>query len=169
MRFGVNLHNYGPLGKASAISTIAKRAEQLGYHSAWTTGHILVPQETGDPYGHLLETLTTLSYLAASLARSTWALRSSSFVRATRSSWPSRPPPSASSAADASRSGSASGGSNASSNTSARTSRGAAPSPDEYLEAIKTLWAADGPISFHGTSVDFSGALLTRPRPGKQT
>jgi alkanesulfonate monooxygenase SsuD/methylene tetrahydromethanopterin reductase-like flavin-dependent oxidoreductase (luciferase family) len=42
----------------SSFAAITQRTEQLGYHAAWTTGHVLVPQENAEPYGHLLETLT---------------------------------------------------------------------------------------------------------------
>jgi probable F420-dependent oxidoreductase len=31
---------------------------------------------------------------------------------------------------------------------------------DEYLDVIKALWAADGPIDFHGETINFEGALL---------
>jgi probable F420-dependent oxidoreductase len=69
MKIGVNLHNYGPFATKSAIDAIAERAEGLGYDSIWTADHILVPRTEPEPFGQLLETLTTLSYVAAKTLR----------------------------------------------------------------------------------------------------
>jgi len=63
--FGVNLPNYSSLGNREAMSAIAERAEALGYASLWTSDHILVPKNLPEPFGNLLESFTTLSYLAA--------------------------------------------------------------------------------------------------------
>ena len=65
MRIGLNLPNYGELGTRSALSAIADAAEAAGYASLWTTDHILLPSRMPEPYGHLLESLTTLSFLSA--------------------------------------------------------------------------------------------------------
>jgi probable F420-dependent oxidoreductase len=65
MKIGVNLHNYGPFASKPAIDAIVERAEALGYESIWTSDHILVPRTEPEPFGQLLETLTTLSYVAA--------------------------------------------------------------------------------------------------------
>jgi probable F420-dependent oxidoreductase len=65
MRVGVNLPNYSDLGTRDAIRAIAERAEALGYESVWTTDHVLMPKIHPEPYGHILETLSTLAYLAA--------------------------------------------------------------------------------------------------------
>jgi probable F420-dependent oxidoreductase len=65
MMFGLNLPNYSSLGIREAIIAIAERAEDLGYSSLWTSDHILVPKNLPEPYGNLLESFTTLSYLAA--------------------------------------------------------------------------------------------------------
>lgn len=69
MRVGVNLPNYSELGNRGAIDAIADTAEELGYASLWTTDHILLPTRLPEPYGQLLESLTTLSYLAARTER----------------------------------------------------------------------------------------------------
>jgi probable F420-dependent oxidoreductase len=69
MKIGVNLHNYGPFATKPAIDAIAERAEALGYDSLWTADHILLPQTEPEPFGQLLETLTTLSYIAANTRR----------------------------------------------------------------------------------------------------
>jgi probable F420-dependent oxidoreductase len=65
MLFGLNLPNYSSLGHRDAMIAIAERAEALGYSSLWTSDHILLPTTLPDPYGNLLESFTTLSYLAA--------------------------------------------------------------------------------------------------------
>jgi probable F420-dependent oxidoreductase len=69
MRVGVNLPNYSDLGTRDTISSIADAAEELGYASLWTTDHVLLPTRLPEPYGRLLESLTTLSYLAARTER----------------------------------------------------------------------------------------------------
>jgi probable F420-dependent oxidoreductase len=69
MKIGVNLHNYGPFASKPAIDAIAERVEALGYDSIWTADHILVPRTEPEPFGQLLETLTTLSYVAAKTQR----------------------------------------------------------------------------------------------------
>jgi probable F420-dependent oxidoreductase len=66
---GLNLPNYGPLGTRDAITTIAERAEDLGYTSLWTSDHILLPVSEPEPFGHLLETFTSLTWLAARTSR----------------------------------------------------------------------------------------------------
>jgi probable F420-dependent oxidoreductase len=65
MRFGLNLPNYSSLGHRAAMIAIAARADELGYTSLWTSDHILLPMSLPDPFGNLLESFTTLSYLAA--------------------------------------------------------------------------------------------------------
>jgi probable F420-dependent oxidoreductase len=64
MRVGVNLPNYSDLGTVDALRAIAQRAEALGYDSVWTTDHVLMPTAHPEPYRHILETLTTLGFLA---------------------------------------------------------------------------------------------------------
>jgi probable F420-dependent oxidoreductase len=69
MIFGLNLPNYSGLGHRDAVTAITERAEELGYASVWTSDHVLLPQSLPEPYGNLLETFTTLSYLAARTER----------------------------------------------------------------------------------------------------
>jgi probable F420-dependent oxidoreductase len=69
MIFGLNLPNYSSLGHRDAVTAIAERAEELGYASLWTSDHVLLPRTLPEPYGNLLETFTTLSYLAARTER----------------------------------------------------------------------------------------------------
>ncbi len=65
MIFGLNLPNYSGLGNRESMLAIAAKAEDLGYSSLWTSDHILIPTSHPEPFGNLLETFTTLSYLAA--------------------------------------------------------------------------------------------------------
>jgi len=65
MIFGVNLPNYSGLGTRDSMIAIAETAEELGYSSLWTSDHILIPASRPEPFGNVLETFTTLSYLAA--------------------------------------------------------------------------------------------------------
>jgi len=66
MIIGLNLPNYGRLGYGDAIIAIAQTAEALGYESVWTNDHVLLPTSRPEPFEKVLESLTTLSYLAAS-------------------------------------------------------------------------------------------------------
>jgi len=63
--FGLNLPNYSSLGNRESMIAIAQRAEELGYSSLWTSDHILIPANRPEPFGNVLETFTTLSFLAA--------------------------------------------------------------------------------------------------------
>jgi probable F420-dependent oxidoreductase len=63
--FGLNLPNYSNLGNRESMVAIAEKAEEFGYSSLWTSDHILIPANLPEPFGNLLETFTTLSYLAA--------------------------------------------------------------------------------------------------------
>jgi probable F420-dependent oxidoreductase len=65
MIVGVNMPNYSALGHRDAIREIAQTADALGYASLWTTDHVLLPSRLPEPYGNLLESLTTLAYIAA--------------------------------------------------------------------------------------------------------
>jgi probable F420-dependent oxidoreductase len=69
MIFGLNLPNYSSLGHRDVVTAIAERADELGYASLWTSDHILLPETLPEPYGNLLESFTTLSYLAARTRR----------------------------------------------------------------------------------------------------
>ena len=75
--FGFSLQGRGRLAERAAITTLAKRAEQLGYDSIWVTDRLLIPTQATSAYpysltGELplgpdepwLEALTALTYLA---------------------------------------------------------------------------------------------------------
>jgi probable F420-dependent oxidoreductase len=77
MKIGFQLPNVGPVGSADAIAKVARRAEELGYHSLWTTDRLLWPVQPQTPYPptpdgslpeqykRVLDPLDTLTYAAA--------------------------------------------------------------------------------------------------------
>lgn len=70
MLVAVNLPNYGTLGTRDSVVSIAETAEGLGYESVWTTDHVLVPNSLPPGFfGNLLESLITLTFLAARTER----------------------------------------------------------------------------------------------------
>ncbi len=64
MDFGLILPNFGPQASPEGLFATARAAERLGFHSLWTTDHILLPQEDSERFGHLYEALITLAVLA---------------------------------------------------------------------------------------------------------
>jgi alkanesulfonate monooxygenase SsuD/methylene tetrahydromethanopterin reductase-like flavin-dependent oxidoreductase (luciferase family) len=49
MRLGFALPNIGPLGSPDAVTTVATRAEALGYDSLWTIEPLLYPLQPQSP------------------------------------------------------------------------------------------------------------------------
>lgn len=64
MQFGVILPNFSRLGTREAQVEVAQQAEALGYDSIWTTDHVMMQKGFEEPYGHILEALVTLTYVA---------------------------------------------------------------------------------------------------------
>jgi probable F420-dependent oxidoreductase len=64
VHFGVILPNFGRDSSVDAVRSVAERAEELGFHSVWTTEHIIVGPEGVDPYGRVYDPLITLSWIA---------------------------------------------------------------------------------------------------------
>jgi probable F420-dependent oxidoreductase len=65
VHFGVILPNYDEGSSPEAIRRFADAAEELGFHSVWTTEHIIVGPEGVKPYGRVYEPFVTLGWLAA--------------------------------------------------------------------------------------------------------
>lgn len=68
MKFGIGLPNFGKNKTWDDVRRVALAAEELGYDSVWTTDHLIVPQRDIEPYGNILEALTTLA-LVSSITR----------------------------------------------------------------------------------------------------
>jgi probable F420-dependent oxidoreductase len=65
VRYGVILPNFGPQASVEELVATARQAERLGYHSVWTTDHLILPRADSEVYGRIFEALMTLAYLAA--------------------------------------------------------------------------------------------------------
>jgi probable F420-dependent oxidoreductase len=50
MQLGVNVINRGPLARPEIITRFVQRAEELGFHSASVTDHIVIPKAAPDNY-----------------------------------------------------------------------------------------------------------------------
>jgi probable F420-dependent oxidoreductase len=163
MRFGLNLPNYSSLGHRDAMVAIAERADALGYTSLWTSDHVLLPTSQPDPFGNLLESFTTLSYLAARTERI--GLATGVLVL------PQRDPLLA--AKQAATVHHLSGG-----RLTLGIGVGWIPEEygylradfhrrgalaDEYIGAMRTLFETDAP-DFHGAHIDYSDVLFS-PKP----
>jgi probable F420-dependent oxidoreductase len=163
MIFGLNLPNYSSLGNRDSMIAIAERAEELGYSSLWTSDHILIPADLPEPFGNLLETFTTLSYLAAR----TETIRLATGILVL----PQRDPLLVAKQAATLHHLSAGRftlglaiGWIAKEYSFLRTDFGARGHlADEYIQAIRVLFESDHP-EFHGEHVNFAEALFS-PRP----
>ncbi|HEY8952192.1 MAG TPA: LLM class F420-dependent oxidoreductase [Candidatus Dormibacteraeota bacterium] len=163
MVFGLNLPNYSSLGNHVSMIAIAEKAEELGYSSLWTNDHILIPADLPEPFGNLLETFTTLSYLAAR----TETIRLGTGILVL----PQRDPLLV--AKQAATVHHLSGGRLvlglgvgwiAQEYSFLRTDFGSRGQlADEYIAAIRVLFESDRP-AYHGDHINFSDALFS-PRP----
>jgi probable F420-dependent oxidoreductase len=61
---GVILPNFGSNSSPDRIRAFAQAAEELGFHSVWTTEHIVVGPEAANPYGRVYDSLVTLGWIA---------------------------------------------------------------------------------------------------------
>ncbi|MDE1853411.1 MAG: LLM class F420-dependent oxidoreductase [Thaumarchaeota archaeon] len=69
MKFGYILPNYGDKITPQELLEISDVCEEAGFDSVWATDHIIMPSELREPYGQLLEPLTTLAYIASRCER----------------------------------------------------------------------------------------------------
>src|SRR5262245_63046654 len=61
---GVILPNYGAGDLGDRVLRVAEAAEELGFDSVWSTEHFLVGQEAAGMFDRILDSLTTLAWLA---------------------------------------------------------------------------------------------------------
>jgi probable F420-dependent oxidoreductase len=69
VQLGIALPNFQRGANREAVVAAAETAERLGWHSAMTTDHVLIPRAVAETYGDMLEALATLAYLAARTER----------------------------------------------------------------------------------------------------
>jgi probable F420-dependent oxidoreductase len=163
MIFGLNLPNYSSLGNRESMIAIAESAEELGYSSLWTSDHILLPTNLPEPFGNLLETFTTLSYLAAR----TETLRLATGILVLPQRDPLLVAKQAATVHHLSAGRLTLGlgvGWIAQEYAFLRADFGIRGQlADEYIQAIRVLFESDHP-EYHGAHIDFSDALFS-PRP----
>lgn len=66
MKFGIVLPNYGPQATRYSILDSTLSAEKNGFDSVWLTDHLALPEGDAGVFGHIYESITTMSFLAAS-------------------------------------------------------------------------------------------------------
>jgi probable F420-dependent oxidoreductase len=65
LAFGVCIPNFRPGARPEGMLAATLTAERLGWHSVWTTDHVLIDSaERGANYRHIYEALTVLAWLA---------------------------------------------------------------------------------------------------------
>lgn len=69
MKFGYILPNFGNKISAQELVDISRVCEEEGFDSVWATDHVVMPVEFREPYGEVLEPLTTLSIIASQTDR----------------------------------------------------------------------------------------------------
>ena len=76
MKLGTNLRNWGDQAHREPMLSCAQIADQSGLHSIWVNDHIGFPPKIQDndfplpeDFGHILEPLCALAFLAASTQR----------------------------------------------------------------------------------------------------
>ena len=69
LQLGIALPNFERGANRDGVIAAADAAERLGWHSAMTTDHVLIPRAVAETYGDMLEALATLAYLAGRTER----------------------------------------------------------------------------------------------------
>lgn len=64
LRFGVTLPTYPKGATVEGVLKVIQAAEDLGFSSAWTTDHVILPRDTAGPYESIFEPLMTLAHAA---------------------------------------------------------------------------------------------------------
>ena len=66
MKFGIMLHHYRQVASVDGILRVAQEAESMGYHSIWTSDHIVVPSGFEERFGKgYYDALSVLGYVSA--------------------------------------------------------------------------------------------------------
>jgi probable F420-dependent oxidoreductase len=65
LKLGIALPNFLPGANVEAVEAAADTAERLGWHSAMTTDHLLVPHSAAAIYGDIFDAVAVLPHLAA--------------------------------------------------------------------------------------------------------
>jgi probable F420-dependent oxidoreductase len=65
VEFGLVLPTMPDGASREGIEAAAETAARLGWHSVWTTDHLLVPRSAARDYGLIYEAVTTLAYVGA--------------------------------------------------------------------------------------------------------
>jgi probable F420-dependent oxidoreductase len=65
MDFGVCLPNFPDGASPEGIDAAAEVAERLGWSTAWTTDHVLVPRDSAADYGRIYDAIMTLAWVGA--------------------------------------------------------------------------------------------------------
>ena len=63
MDYGICLPNFTPGASSEGIDAAAEVAVRLGWSTAWTTDHVLVPQDAADEYGQNYDAIQTLAWV----------------------------------------------------------------------------------------------------------
>lgn len=69
VKLGLALPNFMPGANVEAVEAATDTAERLGWHSAMTTDHILVPHSAAATYGDIFDAIATVAHLAARTTR----------------------------------------------------------------------------------------------------
>jgi len=65
MDFGICLPNFPDGASPDCIDAAAEVAERLGWSTAWTTDHVLVPHDSAADYGRIYDAILTLAWVGA--------------------------------------------------------------------------------------------------------
>ena len=65
MRFGITLPTYPEGASIKGVLSVIQAAEDLGFSSAWTTDHVILPKESAGPYASIFEPLMMLAHASA--------------------------------------------------------------------------------------------------------
>jgi len=172
LHFGVVLQHFREHASPDAIGETARAAEELGYDSVWVMDHVVVPDvpAAGQFTPLVYDPFMTLAYVAAKTERV--RLGTSALIVPYRS-----PLVQAKmlSTLDALCRGRLIVGVGVGWLRQEFEALGApfgkrGALTDEYIEAMRALWASDGPTSFHGPTIHFDNVLcepepVQRPHP----